>query len=98
MALIAQQDTFVRDADGIRRKIVAGSPVPAHLVAGFQEEVATETVDTRSLAVPVVDEEASKSQAQRAAEGATTVAAPASQVDAGAEQAKAAKRAARKDS
>lgn len=60
MALIAQEDTYV-EVDGIRRKIVAGSPIPGALAG----DAKTETVETRSLAAVVVDEEASLSQAER---------------------------------
>lgn len=63
MAQIATKDEYVVDADGIRRKISKGAPIPAHLAAAAG--VKTETVDTRSLARPVVDEEASLSQAER---------------------------------
>lgn len=63
MALIAKEDGFVTDADGIRRKVSKGAPIPAHLAAGM--DVKTDEVDTRSLSTPVVDEEASLSQAER---------------------------------
>jgi hypothetical protein len=63
MALIAREDAYVEDADGIRRKISAGAPVPGHLAAGFRDQV--DEVDTRSLARPVVDEESQLSHAER---------------------------------
>ena len=74
MAQIAQKDEYVIDGDGIRRKIVAGSVIPDHLAA--QMDVETETVETRTLREVVVDEEASLSQAERAAAGGSTIGVP----------------------
>jgi hypothetical protein len=91
MAEIAKKDEYLTDADGIRRKIVAGSPIPDHMAAQISD-LTTETVPTASLREVVVDAEASKPQAQRAAEGASTVGMPTGQEDAGKAAAKAAKK------
>lgn len=61
MARIAQEDTFVEDADGIRRLVAKGSPIPI----GMEVEAKTEEANTRDLSRVVVDEEASKSHAER---------------------------------
>ena len=63
MTQIATEDTFVV-VDGIRRKIAKGAPIPGYLAT--QADVEQETVEARSLSAPVVDEEASLSQAERA--------------------------------
>lgn len=56
VAVIAQENTFVEDHDGIRRLVAKGSQIPQHLLPDAKGE----TVDTRSLSRPVVDEEASR--------------------------------------
>jgi hypothetical protein len=62
MARIAQKDMYIEDAEGIRRKIVAGSPLPPAIDIPDAE---AEEVPTRNLAQVVVDEEASLSHADR---------------------------------
>lgn len=58
MAEIATQDQFVNDVNGIRRLVRGGQPVPVGLFEPGAVEV--NRVETRSLAKPVIDEEASK--------------------------------------
>jgi hypothetical protein len=61
VAVIAQENTFVEDHDGIRRLVAKGSQIPQHLLPDAEGE----QVDTRSLARPAVDEEASKALHER---------------------------------
>lgn len=58
MAEVASQTQFVEDIHGIRRQVIGGQPVPIGLFEPGAVE--TTTVDTRSLAKPVVDESASQ--------------------------------------
>lgn len=58
MAHVATEDQYVEDVHGIRRLIKKGDAVPVGLFD--LADVKTEEVDTRSLARPVVDLDASQ--------------------------------------
>lgn len=58
MAEVATQDQFVEDVHGVRRLVKGGLPVPNGLFD--MSKVETTTIDTRSLARPVIDEAASQ--------------------------------------
>jgi hypothetical protein len=60
---VATKDAYVTDDLGVRRKVVAGAPIPAHLATELKVE--TEALDKHEHAAPIVDEEASLSQAER---------------------------------
>lgn len=59
---IAGKTEWVETENGIRRLVVEGAPLPPGL--GLEDQ-STDRVDPRSLTQPVVDEEASKSMADR---------------------------------
>jgi hypothetical protein len=60
---IAGKTEWVETEGGVRRLVVEGQPIPVGL--DLEDQASGEPVDPRSLTQPVVDEEASKSQAER---------------------------------
>jgi len=64
MAKIASKTEWVETEDGVRRLVVEGAPIPPGL--GLEDKGGDDDVDPRTLTRPVVDEEASKSAAERA--------------------------------
>jgi hypothetical protein len=60
---LAGKTEWVDAGDGIRRLVVEGAPIPPGV--GLEDQRTGDDVDPRTLTQPVVDEEASKSFADR---------------------------------